>query len=88
MEGLPSLYIDENLRGLARWLRFLGFDTALALGERDEDLLAHAQAEGRILYTRDRALARAGARLLSAGTSYKLNPSLIWSRTSNLPLRA
>ena len=67
----PLLYIDQNLRGLARWLRFLGFDTEVASGGRsDEDLLAQAKAEGRLLITRDRDLfGRAGVFWLSENTT-------------------
>jgi uncharacterized protein with PIN domain len=50
------LYIDENLRGLARWLRFLGFDTALAEAGMADDAIVAACA-GRLLVTRDRELA-------------------------------
>jgi len=51
---------------LTRYLRFMGYDTrsanALAEGDPAEDtrLLAMAEAEGRILLTRDRELARRG----------------------------
>ena len=48
---------DEMLRGLARWLRAAGYDTAVAeVGERDGALLARAVAEGRLLVTRDREM--------------------------------
>jgi uncharacterized protein with PIN domain len=51
---------DEMLVRLARLLRAAGHDTALAhAGQRDEDLLAMALAEERILLTRDRRLAAA-----------------------------
>lgn len=64
---LPLLYIDENLRGLARWLRFLGFDTRLSTpGQPDRELLTAVAAEGRRLYTRDRDLAALGARFVKS----------------------
>jgi len=53
----PRFLVDENLRGLARWLRFLGFDAALAAGQTDRSLIVWCQAEGRFLLTRDRELA-------------------------------
>jgi uncharacterized protein with PIN domain len=60
------------LRGLGRWLRAAGYDTAIADGgAEDADLLARAAREGRLLLTADRALAaRAGrgAVLLSPGS--------------------
>lgn len=57
------LAADEMLRGLGRWLRVAGHDTLIAEpGEGDTPLLARSRAEGRMLLTRDRALAeRAGS---------------------------
>jgi uncharacterized protein with PIN domain len=53
------LLCDEMLRGLGRWLRAAGHDTLIArAGTADLDLLAFARAEGRILLTCDRELAR------------------------------
>lgn len=57
---------DENLRllangmlgRLARWLRLLGYDTAYDNHADDTELARRARAEGRILLTRDRGLAR------------------------------
>ena len=44
---------------LARWLRAAGYDTTAADAQaRDRDILAAALSEGRLLITRDRALAR------------------------------
>src|SRR5918996_1833690 len=46
------------LTGLGRWLRAAGYDTAIAAsGASDDDLLAQAHAEGRVLLTCDRRLA-------------------------------
>ena len=42
---------------LARWLRLLGYDTRFDPGLDDHALVRLARAEGRILLTRDRALA-------------------------------
>ena len=45
------------LGSLAKWLRFLGFDTLYALGDMmDDELMMVAKAEGRILITRDKEL--------------------------------
>jgi uncharacterized protein with PIN domain len=53
------LLVDENVAGLARWFRFLGIDTlAIAAGTPDDEVIRHAQAESRILITRDGELAR------------------------------
>lgn len=49
---------DHMLGSLARWLRFLGYDTVYPEPQRDADLLDLAEREGRILVTRDRDLAR------------------------------
>jgi uncharacterized protein with PIN domain len=56
-QATPRLLVDENLRGLARWLRFLGFDAALAEGWSDQRVVETAQMEHRLLLTRDRELA-------------------------------
>jgi hypothetical protein len=65
------LLCDEMLGRLARLIRAAGYDTTVATpGTPDPDLLKTAEAEGRILITRDRRLAEAaGPRglLLRAG---------------------
>ena len=43
---------------LARYLRFVGCDTAYGRDSSDDDLLARARREGRVLLTRDRGLSR------------------------------
>lgn len=48
---------DVHLARLARLLRMLGFDTLWWRQARDDDLVGSAEAEGRVLLTRDRALA-------------------------------
>ncbi|CAN7464775.1 DUF5615 family PIN-like protein [Phenylobacterium sp. LjRoot219] len=48
---------DEMLLRLARLLRAAGYDTQLAQGQRDAELLALARAENRVLVTRDKRLA-------------------------------
>jgi uncharacterized protein with PIN domain len=53
---------DEMLVRLARLLRAAGYDTYLASGgQKDEALLDIAREEGRLLLTRDKRLALAGA---------------------------
>lgn len=49
---------DKMVGRLATWLRLLGYDTAYAPKASDSELLALAEAEGRILLTRDTALIR------------------------------
>jgi uncharacterized protein len=55
----PQFLVDENLAGMARWLRYLGFDTVCAKGWSDIKVAEHARTKGRILLTRDRELASA-----------------------------
>lgn len=49
---------DGMLGRLAKWLRILGYDTAYDASADDHALVRQARAEGRILLTRDNALAR------------------------------
>jgi len=52
------LLCDEMLQGIGRWLRAAGYDTAIASrGADDDDLLAQARADQRVLLTCDRSLA-------------------------------
>lgn len=50
--------LDVHLGTLARRLRFLGVDTAYRTNAADDDLVAQAREERRILLTRDRSLLR------------------------------
>jgi len=57
----PGFICDQMLGSLARWLRFLGYDTLYPGAMADADILQLARKEGRTLVTRDRRLAeRAG----------------------------
>lgn len=56
-EGAPRLLVDAMLGRLAKWLRLLGYDTEYWRDGPDEALIAHAQAEGRLIITRDHGLA-------------------------------
>lgn len=49
----PRFICDAMLGKLARWLRFLGYDTSYSTAERDEELLSRAELEGRVILTRD-----------------------------------
>jgi uncharacterized protein with PIN domain len=52
------LLCDEMLKGVGRWLRAAGYDVAIVDdGAHDDDLLARAAAENRLLLTCDRRLA-------------------------------
>jgi uncharacterized protein with PIN domain len=52
----PRFVADAHLGGLARLLRMAGFDTLYDNGFRDDEIVALAAAEGRIVLTRDREL--------------------------------
>jgi len=54
----PRWLVDEMLGRLARYLRFVGCDTAYVRGKSDDEILDLARREGRILLTRDRELSR------------------------------
>jgi uncharacterized protein with PIN domain len=52
----PKFLADEMLGRLAKWLRLLGYDTAYVSGIADRDLVSLAEAEDRIILTRDTSL--------------------------------
>jgi uncharacterized protein with PIN domain len=54
----PRFLADAMLGRLARWLRALGFDTRYDATLPDAELVRLANAEGRIVLTRDRRLLR------------------------------
>lgn len=56
--GELRLLADAMLGRLARWLRVLGYDTLYDARWTDDELVRLARAEGRLLLTRDVALAR------------------------------
>ncbi len=60
---------DAMLGRLARWLRLSGYDTAYGVEAGDDELLRLCRSEGRLLLTRDGALA---CRAAKAGASVVL----------------
>ena len=50
----PRFIVDVMLGKLAKWLRILGYDTLYRRDWEDEELLARADAEDRVLLTADR----------------------------------
>ncbi len=56
-DDLPRLVVDAMCGRLAKWLRLLGYDAEYWRAGADEALIAHAQAEGRLIVTRDGPLA-------------------------------
>ena len=58
---MTGFVVDTMLGTLAKWLRAFGYDTSYMPHAKDDDLLAIAAEESRVLLTRDRELAsRAG----------------------------
>ncbi len=49
----PKFIVDHNVGKLAKWLRIMGYDTLFFNGSDDSHLVAIAQAEGRVILTRD-----------------------------------
>ncbi|MBE2999558.1 hypothetical protein IDM40_12695 [Nocardiopsis sp. HNM0947] len=77
----PRLLLDVHLGTLARRLRLLGIDTAYDNDRDDPSLLAQANAEQRILLTRDRGLLfrralHAGAHVRAQHTDAQLHEVL------------
>lgn len=66
----PRWLADEMVGRLARYLRFVGYDTAYARGLSDPEVLAQAEREDRILLTRDRALAARSPRAILLTSPY------------------
>jgi len=54
----PRLHADVMLGRLAKWLRILGFDVLYSNDAEDDELIENCKSDGRILLTRDGALAR------------------------------
>lgn len=57
-EGEPRFIADQMLGRVATWLRLLGYDTVHPWDQPDSWVLRLAREEGRIVLTRDGALAR------------------------------
>jgi hypothetical protein len=64
----PRWLADEMVGRLARYLRFVGCDTAYAQGLSDDEILDRARAEDRVILTRDRRLAARAERALLLGS--------------------
>lgn len=54
---VPRWLADEMVGRLARYLRFVGCDTVYVRGLTDDEILALAERDDRVLLTRDRRLA-------------------------------
>jgi uncharacterized protein with PIN domain len=66
----PRWIVDEMLGRLARYLRFVGCDTLYLRGATDDEILARARTEGRVVLTRDRELARRAPAALRIESPY------------------
>lgn len=58
LDGPARLLLDVHLGALARRLRLLGLDVAYRNDATDDELVARAETEDRLLLTRDRGLLR------------------------------
>lgn len=62
-ERREKFIVDQMHRRLAHWLRILGYDTVFNPNFVDQDFITIAKEEGRMLITRDQALAARAKRL-------------------------
>ena len=53
MINAPKFIVDCNVGKLVKWLRLMGYDTRFFNGSDDSQLLTMAQAEGRVILSRD-----------------------------------
>jgi len=76
----PKFAVDEMLGTLARWLRIMGYDAVYEKDRTDDEIVVGASAEGRILLTRDKALAARMGEMGSYITSDQLEEQLrqVW----------
>lgn len=72
----PRFAADAMLGSLARWLRLLGYDTTYERDAADDRVLQLARAQGRVVLTRDRQLARRARRSLYVA-SHDLDGQLV-----------
>ena len=63
--------VDAMFGTLAKWLRILGFDTIFAKDMDDNEIMALAERENRIIITRDKELAK------RSGNSLFLNSDVL-----------
>ena len=56
MIDIPKFIVDINVGKLARWLRMMGYDTALFDHGHDDRMIRIALSEGRVIVTRDTQL--------------------------------
>jgi len=74
MADTPKFIIDHNVGKLVKWLRLMGYDSRFFDGSDDAELVAMAQAEGRVILSRDTQIMK--RRVITSG---KLKAVLIHS---------
>jgi uncharacterized protein with PIN domain len=74
MADTPKFIVDHNVGKLVKWLRLMGYDTRFFNGNDDSELVAMAQAEGRVILSRDTQIMK--RRVITSG---KLKAVLIQS---------
>jgi uncharacterized protein with PIN domain len=82
MGDAPKFIADCNVGKLARWLRLVGYDTRFFDGISDSQLVAQAQAEGRVILSRDTRIMK--RRVITSG---KLKAILIQNDEPELQVR-
>ena len=75
-----KLLADRMLGKLAKWLRFLGYDTSYPDAIDDDDLINICKQENRILLTRDRNLSKSNKKLKGV-------PAVIYIESDNAGLQ-
>jgi len=65
MTDTPKFIVDRNVGKLAKWLRLMGYDSQFFDGSDDSELVAIAQAEGRVILSRDTQIMK--RRLITSG---------------------
>jgi uncharacterized protein with PIN domain len=82
MGDAPKFIADCNVGKLARWLRLMGYDTRFFNGSSDSQLVTMAQAEGRVILSRDTRIMK--RRVITSG---KLKAILIQDDEPELQMR-
>jgi len=82
MGDAPKFIADCNVGKLARWLRLMGYDTRFFNGGSDSQLVTMAQAEGRVILTRDTRIMK--RRVITSG---RLKAILIQNDEPELQMR-
>ena len=65
MADAPKFIVDCNVGKLTKWLRLMGYDAQFFNGSDDSQLVATAQAEGRVILSRDTQIMK--RRLITSG---------------------